>query len=62
MQLLENNSSRLNYNGNEESEGGRVDAAREAFERKDYGGRFKPLQRSGATEFHLLSIHGDCDL
>lgn len=37
-----------------------VDAVRVAFERKDYGGRFKPLQRSDATEFHLLSMREEC--
>ena len=36
-----------------------VDAVGGAFVKKDYGGRFKPLQRSDATEFHFLSIRGE---
>ena len=34
----------------------------EVFERKDYGGRFKPLQHTDAIEFHLLSMHEEYDL
>lgn len=62
MQLLENNSTRLNYKDKREKqrlEWKMVDAVRGAFVRRDYGGRFKPLQRSDATEFHLLSMRGE---
>lgn len=34
----------------------------EVFERKDYGGRFKPLRHTDAIEFHLLSMHEEYDL
>ena len=67
VQLLEYNLTRLNYNGEREREGegekGReMDAVHEVFERKDYGGRFKPLQHTDAIEFHLLSMHEEYDL
>ena len=66
VQLLENNLTRLNYNGERERErekGREMDAVHhEVFERKDYGGRFKPLRHTDAIEFHLLSMHEEYDL
>ena len=60
---MENNSTRLNYKDEKERDrdwnGRWWMLVRGAFVRKDYGGRFKPLQRSDATEFHLLSMRGE---